>query len=375
MNASSPSSANHKGASPAPILRSILAAILAALLLLTFFTLLILFFQHLPIQDTSLGLDWKGLWVGLGRIEYGNATGLRIPPWSVLVLWPLGQLDFRTSWAILAGLTLIVLLLAAPTPRLAPLLMLSYPALRTIADGNLELLVIAGLLLLRLGLKKQNAPVLIAGLLLASSKPQETWLLFLFLPLILYRSVPRRTLLATGLGLILVVLPALAWKGREWITGMLSIQERGSIMDSSLWARLPFPCALPVALVVLAGTLITWKKTSLPLLVAASMLLAPYTAGNSFLSLYAIAPLDPFTILLANLPYLSIGHNELTYSYGPLYWTVAMLLVWIRSLLTPGSSPSARPSSSASPPPPDQATPHTRTHTTRPRGSSCPCRT
>jgi hypothetical protein len=267
---------------------------------------------------------------------------------------PLGWLPFRASWGMLTLLTLGVLVASVPAAggkrqRWLGILLLvtSYPALRHIADGNFEGLVIGGLLLAVYGYERQKIWPLGVGLLLATAKVQEAWVLSLVLGVYLLRTWPVRRLAGLAGLLALVTLPTLLWLGRDWITGATSILERGSIVDSSLMAtlgRLGLPgwstaaCWLILAaLIVLfawrSGPTFTRQKAAA--LVAASLLLAPYAAGNSYLTVLAVGiiplviagnPLALVLMVLVDLPYLA--NHDLIYYWSATYWT-ALLLVWI----------------------------------------------
>src|SRR4030067_266764 len=80
---------------------------------------LVWFFARIPIEATSLGWDWRGLWQGIsgGRIVYGNATGLRIAPWSLVLILPLGWLSFRASWGMITLISIAPLGLSIPPTR------------------------------------------------------------------------------------------------------------------------------------------------------------------------------------------------------------------------------------------------------------------
>jgi hypothetical protein len=71
---------------------------------------------------------------------------------------------------------------------------------------------------------------------------------------------------------------------------------------------------------------------------AASLLLAPYAAGNNLLIVYAIGVMPLLLsrrregILLAgliNLPYCLLPFRELQYWYSASYWTLVLGLAWI----------------------------------------------
>lgn len=135
------------------------------------------FFARLPVEDTTLAMDWKGLWADIrSGIHYGT---LRNPPWSVFFLYPLTRLPMQVSWGVAMYLTLVVLIVSVPLARprwrywLSVLLLTSsIPSLRHMADGNLEGVMIAGLLLLLYGYHRASVPALAAGLLLGTAKPQ-----------------------------------------------------------------------------------------------------------------------------------------------------------------------------------------------------------
>src|SRR5258706_10234154 len=174
-------------------------AALAALLLFNFFS-------QWRIEGTMLALDWKGIWNDLqGGRPHFNTNSLLIVPWDAILILPLGWLTLRASWAVITLLTIFVLVVSVPTSlgrwrHLLGLLLLAtaYPALRHIADGNLEWLVIPGFLLTVYGYEKNNIWVLAAGLLLATAKVQEAWVPCLVLGVYLLRTWPVKRLLALG---------------------------------------------------------------------------------------------------------------------------------------------------------------------------------
>ncbi len=110
-------------------------------------------------------------------------------------------------------------------------LTLSYPAIRTIADGNIEFLILAGLALVEYGLLRKKPVVLGLGILLAAIKVQETWILILFLPLLAGKEwYPRKWLTALGI-MAGIGLPTMIWRGRDWLLSIITSLYRGSIME------------------------------------------------------------------------------------------------------------------------------------------------
>lgn len=347
------------------ILALVLAALAAAAMILGFFWII-------PIEGTTLAMDWKGLWEGIkgGAILYGNQTGLRIPPWSAVLLLPLGFLPFRLSWGVISLITIAVLVVSVPK---APknlrvlstfILATSYPALRTIVDGNFEAFVIGGALLLVHGFDHKNVFTLSAGILLVATKVQEGWILLLVLPALLFAQLNKRQIMQVILIVGVIVSISLLWKGQEWIEAVFAIEQRGSIMDSSLWTTasrwgLP-PLVRALIGVAVFGTTIAiglrWRASNelSGFTIAASLLLAPYAAGNSYLSVLTLGVVPLFLqarapglalILLANAPYLVIRQRELLFWWSAPYWTLVLLLTWalLGIHLTRKSSPEAEP--------------------------------
>lgn len=343
------------------------------------------FFEQVPqawIDSRTLAIDWSDLHSAL-RASWACgycAPALRLPPWNLLLLMPVGLLPMRASWGLLVFGTLGVLLVSVPRARgrgrylLAVLLLvLSFPALRHAADGNFEGIVIGGVLLALWGFRaglgsaptrsaptrraEWGAPLALAGgALLSAAKPQLSFLFLLALGLTtLYVWEPRRWKRALCLTLAVVV-PALLWQGGAYLANVFAIAERGSIMDVSLLAalnRLALP-ALPIA-VAWGGVLgvtgwALWRTRggrALPqpfareragLLIAAALLLSPYSAGNSLLTLLAVGVMPLFLrrplwgvllLIPVNLPVL---FNTAAALPVQAYYTTATL-VWCWGVL------------------------------------------
>jgi hypothetical protein len=143
-------------------------------------------------------------------IVWGNTAGfgLLIPPWIVLIMQPIVHLPMRISWGVVAFLTFATLVASVPRLRnrrkyqiSVLLLTFSYLALRQVADGNLEFLSIAGLVLCVVGYQKQNLFLLAAGIVLVGrySAPNSALMLLAIglIPLFQKR---------TGFGLFFIML-------------------------------------------------------------------------------------------------------------------------------------------------------------------------
>jgi len=334
------------------------ALIIAALLLAVSAFVFVRFFESIDIEETSLALDWLNLYPSIegGWLRYDD-TGLRQAPWSVLPLLPLGLLSVRAGWGMLTFVMFVVLVAAVPRHRNRLLYMvailltvLSFPALRTVADGNFEIISTAGALLLVYAYRKQQPVLLAIAALLASSKPQVSVLLLLVVgTYAIAKWKTRKWVTAAAITGAVVLLSLLIW-GRGWYDSLQRMEEFGSIMDSSLSASAARTGMIPPLVVntlraILIGAslmhayLTRWSlsREKAGMLIAASLLIAPYAAGNSALSVYAVGVLPLFftrrwlgilLIVLTNALYLMIGQNEWMFRYSAYYWTVYFFVAW-----------------------------------------------
>jgi uncharacterized membrane protein len=318
-----------------------------------------IFFMRIRISGTTLALDWIGIRAGVGgwNIQYGVDPTPRIPPWSALLLVPIGMLPLQAGWGVVAFLTFAIVPLSISPDRLGGkkfilavlALTLGFPVLRTIVDGNVEFLILAGWLLLEAGILRRQPVLFALGILLVATKVQETWILLIFLPVLAGREwTMRRWLEALGLT-ALIVLPCMLWKGRDWIASVVTSQYRGSIMDSSLMAslqRVGLPAVatyLVWAILFLLTAFVALKycrgysREAAAFLLSASLLLAPYAAGNNIIVVYVVGAVP---LLLArrwegvalfgliNLPYLFLPFHDLMYWWSASYWTLVLLVSW-----------------------------------------------
>lgn len=326
-------------------------------------------FQQIPIEGTSLAIDWQGLWAGLkdGHLKYGS--GMFNPPWAMLLILPIGFLPMRIGWGLITFMTLAVLIVSVPVLpqrrlRLLAIFLLctSYPTLRHFADGNFEGLIIAGILLILYSFSKHSSGALILGVILATAKFQETWLFILVMAYYLVRTwPPQKWRVASGI-IFIIVGGSLIWKGAEWWQASSAMPFRGSVIDVTILAavnRLHWPIGFGIVVwaLVLANTIMivlvtppTLSRVKTGLLIAASMLVGPYAAGNSFLTVLAIGLIPIFLtrpiigtllLVLTNLPFLF--SKDIAFNYSAYYWTAMLLLtytvcaliVWRTERLTP----------------------------------------
>lgn len=322
--------------------------------------LMMRYFATLDISGTSFALDWDLLWGAMegGTLNYGP-DGPHYPPWAMLIMIPFGLLPFQTSWGLYIFFMLMFAIVSVPAGRYRIwailLAALSYPLLRTGIDGNFEAVVTLGVWLLVMGYTDKRAWLVAAGVILVTLKPQSAILLVLVTGIYMLKTWPMRHYL-TAAGMVLaVVIPALIWRGNDWLTSLLMMQQPGSIMDSSLQAAITRLDIVPLWFVwifrvaIIGVTLwVMWRgehtltREKAALLVAAGLLIAPYSAGNSALTVYLIGIIPLFQkrllmggllVLMTNVPYLMLSQREFMFNYSAYYWTLYFLLAWALMLI------------------------------------------
>lgn len=319
----------------------------------------VLFSELLPIEGTSLAVDWKGIWgcIEGGLPRYWENGALRIPPWSTIPLLPLGLLPLRAGWGLLIQVSMVSLVASVPRGGrrvlywiAVVLLATSYPSLRTIADGNLDGLIVLGCLAMLYGAVHTRPFITTAGVLLATMKPQVTILLAAVLGVYVLRTWPRREWHKASLSILIVVtLTMLCW-GQEWLTAVYGANYQrytGAPIDISISATVNRIGGVPSgvsellrAAIVITTLWVAWKgrrtlcREMAGLLIAASLLAAPYATGNSLVVLLAIGitPLlqsQPVIggalFALADLPFIFTSEMLQAQAY---HWTAVLALAW-----------------------------------------------
>lgn len=161
--------------------------------------------------------------------------------------------------------------------------------------------MIGGLVLMIYGLRVSSPIGLAAGLILATIKFQEMWLLLLLLPILLLRWKPAQWIKAAAIYAAPVALSMILC-GRAWITALLGervfegqaqltdVMGRGSLIDISLSASLqrigisrPMVVVFWILLIAATLSIMTialrrkehWSHANAAFLISASILLAP----------------------------------------------------------------------------------------------------
>lgn len=312
--------------------------------------------NSLPIDGTPLGWDWQLIWTPIrnGQVDYANGS-MRVTPWGLPMLLPLGFLPFRLSWSIVTFITLIAYLLSVPrTGRrwewalYAILLFTAYPAMRHIADGNIEGFIIIGVLLIAYGYNRRQALPLSIGLLIATAKPQTVWLLAIWLGIYLLWQWQPRNWLCVGAIVLAVVLPTMLIYGAAWWQMMQVGHQVGTPVDVSLLASLGRqgqPSWLFGALAVLIvgmSSLLALREprqlsvAKLGMLISASMLISPYTSSISLITAFVFAVIGvlpscprPAALLLLLTNSLYLLPHDLVRAYGAYLVTCLLALMWL----------------------------------------------
>lgn len=313
--------------------------------------------MRLSTDDNTFGIDLIFYALRDWNIRYDVTNGLRNPPWSVLILVPMGTLlPDRASWGLLAFFTLVGLVVSVPrTERkwvfYASILLIisSIPTLRVVVDAQLEILVIGGILAVLYGLRAEAPTILAVGSLFATAKPQAVFLLMpvVGLYMLLYW---KRANFSRAVGIVgLVVIPTAIWRGAEWIDAVNGTYQAGSLIDISIGAALrrteafsePIVTLARLALLLATACLIwiserTISSEKAALLVTSSLLLAPYSAGNSVLIVLAVGVVPLLHrrfwlgLLMFVLADIYLYFNQPSFAeYVSYYWTAFLLLSWV----------------------------------------------
>jgi hypothetical protein len=328
--------------------------------LVTVLVLFAVFFEQIPTQNNSLAMDWITVWSSIrgGDLQYLPIDGIRFPPWSLVPLLPLGFLPMQTAWGILAGLGVLILVASVPHIETKTLYLLSillvvisFPSIRNIVDGNMENLVIGGVLLILYGYSSKRIYAVVLGVLFATIKLQEVTLLLMVLALYVLMTWSPRNWLKMNLWIAGAIALSLLWRGQSWFVALFGLNYQkytNSIIDISVSAalrRLGFIPSFVITLfwiAILGITLfVAWRsRTTLSrekagMLIAGSLLIAPYAAGNSVLSVLVIGVIPLFQskrllggifIALINLPFL--WSVDMLFYFQAYYWTVVVALIW-----------------------------------------------
>ena len=233
--------------------------------------LLIVLIVAFALSPLPGGDDWENLSAASRRVWTGQplyTQAYHNPPWLAVALSPLGLLPQRLGWAIVSVTTLIVV--SAVVRRWGgglstmALALLSPPILYTLLHGEIDGLILGGVLL-----------------------PPEWWILIgLTKPQVaigLVFGIPRDRLVRAIVIAGLVLVASLLWFGL-WPLRWLE-QANPLHQGWNLWAGL-WPMQVPAGvLLILLGI----SRKDERWLVAASPFLSPYAATSSLLGPWMVA--------------------------------------------------------------------------------------
>lgn len=310
------------------------------------------FASQLDIQNTGLAYDWRIIW---GAIERGNVewgTGLYNPPWGVLFLLPLGFLSFSVSWGLVIFLTLAVLILSVPQHYRKRIHLLSivllvtcFPAMKNYAEANVEFLTIGGILLTLFAYRNDKPYLLAIGAIMATVKPQAVVLLMIVIGWYLLTEKSREFTLKFSTMTLAIVVPSMLWGGEAWIESLTSGRlTYGISIEMVLGETSLILTRLAQLSLLLATGWIIWRanrdldRYKVGLLVAASLLVAPYTNAHSMITMAAIgvAALAVYhprigipLFLFYHVPFITLTDVERFDPYLPDYWATVLFITWM----------------------------------------------
>ncbi len=319
--------------------------------------LIFLIFSNLPNDQTGQAIDWK--------VFYNSTHGFKIdypgnrvysPPWVLALLWPFTIWSLPVSRGLAAAVTVAVFILSVPAiPNRwkyvfsVVLMVLAYPMIRHLLDGNLEAMIVGGVLLSVYAYRKKSALAMILSMVLLSSKVQESWLFLILLVIALSRDWPGKLIRELVLGIGIITIPFLAWKGGEWLSALSFFPYSQSLIDSSLrhilesmgisnligWVIWGFTLALTLWILFKAKFELTSRTAAL--LIISGMMLSNYLAGDSMVTALALGVIPVFQgrpslgillILFFFIPDLFVTRIDLRLALENIYWGGVLFITW-----------------------------------------------
>ena len=216
--------------------------------------------------------------------------------------------------------------------------------------------MIAGILLTLKGYNSKDRFIFMLGLFLATAKIQEVWLLLLVVAIFTLRSWSVQLWIRPIFILSIITgISILLW-GQAWFEMMWNIPSKHTAVNMSLGAmleRLGFPSTIItlIWLTIISITLYiglsdypSLSREKAGFLICGSLLLAPYAAANSYMTILVLSVIPLFQISLylglvlitiINMPYILstyLDHPVWLYSE---YWTFVTLLLMDYIFISP----------------------------------------
>lgn len=323
--------------------------------------------NYIPLDDPTFAFDWRNSFHGAIWLEdFGwGIRSFQTPPWSVWFLLPITALPFKLGWATLMYLTMLVLVLSVPRKPSRKLwfagillLLTTHPTLRNFADGNLEFFVIAGLLISLYAYREKKPYLLSFGLLMAAIKPQEVYLTFAVMGLFMlktfhWRDIAKVIVICGGV----FISTMLIW-GQAWYSMIDALPTGISLTAAIDYAGFPAIAirGIQISLAIIS-VFIAWRgeptldRNKVGLLIAASLLAAPYANGLSLVTSLAFGGIAIFIkrprlgvlmFVLYNFPYVEISGIRLSKMLSSLYFMIIHLVMWVILLFDVYQQPTAK---------------------------------
>ena len=235
--------------------------------------------------------------LGTGHFSYATSPGYLNPPWALLMLAPLGLLNVDVARAALIAVTVATMYWDMRDYRRFkfsfPLAVLSLPMLAVVWLGQLEVFALAGALLGYRAVQRQRALELSLALLLLSIKPQETWIIMVWLLVISARQWSPVDWAKIILPVTIIAMMTSLWLGTHWIMRFLGAPQEyaGQWQNFSAWqVGASLPAGLRVTLWLGGAAITAWalrkaglNRTGLGLAAVSSNLLSPYLTNPQLL--------------------------------------------------------------------------------------------
>jgi hypothetical protein len=161
-----------------------------------------------------------------GRFSYATSPGYLNPPWALLALAPFGWLEAHFARGLVLAVTLAVMFWSmrdyARFKISYPLAVISLPLLAVIWLGQIEVFALAGAMVAYRAVQQRRAWWLAIGLLLLLVKPQETWIMVIWVLLVSARHWSKVEWFKIVLPVVIVAVVTSLWLGTAWLTRLLN---------------------------------------------------------------------------------------------------------------------------------------------------------
>lgn len=313
--------------------------------------------SQLPIEGTGLAFDWHVYHDAFrgGSLTYNYLTFN--PPWSLVFMMPLGLLPFTWGWGLMIYFSFMMYVISPfslfshpdrKTLAFTLFMALTYPALKIYAESNLDGFALGAMLLIIYGYRHESPIPLAIGVLVATVKPQTTWLFMLILALYCLQAKPIKFWGRALFIVAIVVILTSLWRGEVWLDlildnlattqngiSLVAIKNHHQLHPAFLLVSRAIVLGITLMLVIPGKRELSFAKVSL--LVTASMVVATF---SNFLSLNVALPFCALSLYQRDwrlgLAFLAIYSLPLYYSlitgdkiiHNNIFWAYILCLHW-----------------------------------------------